>query len=147
VCAAKEAAERCAARVRVGRGRGGGIGNKGGTLTPHLDSIIRRYLDGTPVRVLAEEFDVTTAAVRQAIKRRGHSLRSSAQEQAGRSRPGRRALTADQADEAARLYAAGAHSMADLAQVFGVSENGIRTTLQRAGVPIRPIGTRKKKTA
>jgi DNA-binding CsgD family transcriptional regulator len=125
----------------TGRGTGGGRGNNGGRVTARIEEVERRYLAGESLKELAADLDVTSSAVGQALKRRGIALRTAGDTQRGAARAASRALTEAQAAECADLYVGGL-SMLKLAEHYGISENGVRQTLRRLGIPARPASRR-----
>jgi transposase len=126
-------------RRRSGPARGttGGRGGSNGKLAGKEAAIIERYKAGESCRAISHDYDCSDMAIRYLLKRNGVELRTSGDTQRGQARRGRRALTEEQAQQCAELYKAG-DSMRTIADDFGISENGVRVTLQRLGVPSRP---------
>lgn len=124
-----------APKAHVGRGQGGGRGNKGGTVNARIDEIIERYAAGESIKALAADVGVTTNGIRLGLKRRGVTLRSSAEEHRG-PHPDRRALTPEQVAVAVARYEMGA-SVVGIAERLGAAETTVRNALRRSGVKLR----------
>lgn len=129
---------------RIGAGFGGGRGNNGGKIVARIEEVKRRYLDGESTQSLAVAIGVTASGIRHALQREGVTLRNYSDAQQGRI--GRRALTEAQAQEAGRMYQGGM-TMDAIAAHFGISQHGVRNTLERVGIQRRPQGGARRKAA
>lgn len=132
-----------APKVLVGRGAGGGIGNKGGTVVARLDEVIRRYQEGESTKSLAADLDVTQSAIVQTLKRNGIKPRSAAEEHRG-PKLARRALTPEQELLVVDDYKATGNAAA-VARKHGIGETTARNILRRRGVANPPaVGSKGK---
>lgn len=98
--------------------------------------VARRYAAGESMYKLAKEYGCGWQAVRNACKRQGVPIRKS---------PKARKLTAEQVEEAVRMYRDSDLYVAEVARRFGISAPTLRDSLLRRGVPIRtrlPHGAR-----
>lgn len=130
---------RKAAQPKPGQGVGGGVGNISGKVTARIEEVIRRYEDGEGTASLAVDVGVRPEAIRRALKRRGIVLRPAGDEQRGKPRSERRALTDEQTAEMIQRYQAG-ETMVDLGRAFTINPNTVSKILQREGVQPRPKG-------
>lgn len=115
-----------------------------GPIDARIEEVKRRYLAGESTQQIADDVGATPSGVRQALRRQGVTLRSRGE--ARRGTEGRRALTDEQATEAARLYESGL-SMDAVAVHFGISQHAVSNTLRRLAVKRRPRGGNQGRAA
>jgi transposase len=88
--------------------------------------MIRDYRSGTTEKQLAEAYGVALSTVKRQFKQHGVKTRRT-----------ERKLTAEQVDEATRLYRSG-QSLAGVGTELDVSSGTVRRELLKAGVKLRP---------
>jgi len=89
-----------------------------------VEELIKGYVDGVPVDVLAERFSVDQSTVHKHARRHDLPRRSPR-------------LGPNQTEEAVRLYLSG-QALAKLSNHFGVATDTVALALRRAGVTLRP---------
>jgi DNA-directed RNA polymerase specialized sigma24 family protein len=103
------------------------------TLTPlgaaDIDRLVQRYLTGTPINDLANEFGIHRSTVMKHVQRVGLQRRQK--------------LLADRIDEACRLYQQG-WSLRRIGTRFDVHANTVRRALANADVQIRDSHGRER---
>ena len=90
----------------------------------HVEELIKGYVEGVPVDVLADRFGVDQSTVQKHARRHDLPRRSPR-------------LGPNQSAEAARLYLEG-QSLANLANHFGVATDTVAFALRRSEVTLRP---------
>jgi len=88
-----------------------------------IERLVARYLTGTAINDLADEFEINRTTVMKHIERAGA--------------PRRRGVVLDHLDEARRLYEHG-WSLARVRRHLGVDPGTVWYTFKNAGVPTRP---------
>jgi uncharacterized protein (DUF433 family) len=110
-----------------------------GRVGARIDEAVRRYNAGESTQQIADDFGATPSGVRLALRRAGVAMRTTAEIRRGTE--GKRALSEEQAAEAARLYLSGLSSDA-VAKHFGISQHAVLNTLRRLEVPMRRRGSK-----
>ena len=106
-----------------------------GPIGARIEEVVRRYEAGETVQQLANDLRVTPSGMRIALRREGVTLRPPTR----LGTEGKRALTAEQHTEAARLYESGL-SLDAVGVHFGISQHAVINALRRLGVQRRPRG-------
>lgn len=130
-------ATRCATCAGLLR-RGAPRASWSGPIVSRIEEVERRYQEGESVQSLATDLGVGASGIRVALRRAGVTLRSQGDSQRGRR--GQRALTDEQAIEAARMYTEDGMTMDAIGEHFSLGQHGVRNTLRRLGVEPRRRG-------
>lgn len=93
------------------------------------EELLVGYSEGVPVQELARRFNVHRATVREIARRAGHPSRQPE-------------LSDDKRAEAARLYKEGL-TLAQVGELLGISDEGVRSAVITCGGTIRPRGRRR----
>lgn len=116
---------------------------KVGRVSSRVEEIIRRYEAGETTASLAVDVGVGQEAIRRGLRARGVTLRPNGDEQRGKPRKERRALTDEQTAELIDRYLTG-ETLVSLGKAFSINPNTVSQTLRREGVQTRPTGPMRR---